>query len=144
MNGDAIEFLKAGLTVAAAGFREELAAVAGGLSGAFAALVDGIDFATILKSLETGMVGIGRLFIGLLQEGIGFILTELRNSSRIFKTLIPEDFAKGMTAKGAANVAGGKADVTSGAKALADSAKAAGEQLLSNAPKVAGAFTQGA
>ena len=193
MNGDAIEFLKAGLTVAAAGFREELAAVAGGLSGAFATLVDGvdfsgiisglssslaavagvlvdgIDFATILKSLETGMVGIGRLFIGLLQEGIGFILTELRNSSRIFKTLIPEDFAKGMTAKGAANVAGGKADVTSGAKALADSAKAAGEQLianignvagkfqplkdsakaageqlLANAPKVAGAFTKGA
>lgn len=144
MNGDAIAYIKAGLMVAGASFRESLAEAAGGVSAAFAALTSGVDFGAILAGFETGMIGIGRLFLGLIQEGIGFIISELRNSSKVFKALIPENLAAGLTQKGAENLAGGRADVASGATQIMAATKEAAATLAKNAEDIPVAFSRGA
>ena len=144
MNGDAIAYIKAGLMVAGASFRESLAEAAGGVSAAFAALSSGVDFGAILAGFETGMIGIGRLFLGLIQEGIGFIISELRNSSKVFKALIPENLAAGLTQKGAENLAGGRADVASGATQIMAATKEAAATLAKNAEDIPAAFSRGA
>jgi hypothetical protein len=144
LNGDAIAYIKAGLMVAGAVFRESLAEAAGGVSAAFAALGSGVDFAAILDGFETGMIGIGRLFLGLIQQGIGFIISELRNSSKIFRALIPEDFAKNLTQKGTENLAGGRADAASGASQIMAATKEAAATLAKNAQDIPAAFSQGA
>ena len=141
MNGDAINYLRAGLTVATSEFQSALAGVAGGLKAAFDALADGVDFGAILGGFETGMMGIGRMFLGLIQQGIGFIISELRNSSKVFKALIPENLGAGLTAKGTENLAGGRGDIASGAEKIASATKDAAARLGDNVP---GAFETGA
>ena len=144
MNGDAIAYIKAGLMVAGASFRESLAEAAGGVAAAFAALTSGVDFGAILAGFETGMIGIGRLFLGLIQQGIGFIISELRNSSAVFKTLIPQKLGAGLTQKGAENLAGGRADAASGASQIMAATKEAAATLAKNAEDIPAAFSRGA
>jgi hypothetical protein len=144
MNGDAIAYIKAGLMVAGAVFREALAEAAGGVAAAFAALSSGVDFGAILAGFETGMIGVGRLFLGLLQQGIARILNELRQSSSIFEKLIPVEAISSLANAAGKNIAGGKADASSGASQIMAATKEAAATLAKNAEDIPSAFSRGA
>jgi len=144
MNGDAIAYIKAGLMVAGAAFRESLAEAAGGVSAAFAALGSGVDFGAILAGFETGMIGVGRLFLGLLQQGIARILNELRQSSSIFEKLIPVEAISSLANAAGKNITGGKADASGGATQIMAATKEAAATLAKNAEDIPAAFSRGA
>jgi hypothetical protein len=143
MNGDAIAYLKAGLIVASDGFRQALAGITGGIAEAFSALFKDVDFASILAGFQAGMIGIGRLFLGIIEQGIAKILSNLRQSSSIFEKIISPEMVANIAGAAAGNLKAGREGIASGGQQIADATRAAVGQLSANIANVPAAFAEG-
>jgi hypothetical protein len=104
MNGDAIEFIKAGLTVAGAEFRGVLLDAAAAIAEAFSKLSEAMNIPALINQLKAGMQSAGNALLGVLQSGLAFVLNELRESSKVLKFAISESTVTGLAERGAAAV----------------------------------------
>ena len=143
MNGDAIEFLKAGLIVASDSFRQAIAGILGGIAAAFSALFKDVDFGAILAGFQAGMIGVGRLFLGIIEQGIAKVLNNLRQSSSVFAKIISPEMVANIAGAAGSNLTAGREGIASGGKQIADSTQAAVGQLSANIADIPAAFQQG-
>lgn len=104
MNGDALEFIKAGLTVAGAEFRSVLLDAAMAIAEAFSKLTEMINVSGLIDQLKAGMQSAGNALLGVLQSGLAFVLGQLRESSKVLKFAISENTVTGLAERGAAAV----------------------------------------
>ena len=104
MNGDAIAYIKAGLTVAGAEFRGVLLDAATAIAEAFSKLSEAMNIPALIDQLKTGMQSAGNALLGVLQSGLAFVLNELRESSKVLKFAISESTVTGLAERGAAAV----------------------------------------
>lgn len=104
MNGDAIEFIKAGLTVAGAEFRGVLLDAAAAIAEAFSKLQEFMNIPALIDQLKSGMESAGNALLGILQQGMAFVLGQLRESSKVLKFAISESTVTGLAERGAAAV----------------------------------------
>lgn len=126
MSGDALDYIRAGLTVAGAEFRGVLLDAATTVSEAFARLVEYANIPALTEQLKAGMMTAGNALLGILQQGIAYVLEQLRASSRVFSALVSGTTVAGLAERGAA--------------AVRDAAMALGEAVAS----VPAAFVDGA
>jgi len=143
MNGDAIAYLKAGLIVASDAFRQAIAGVLGGVAFALSALFKDVDFGSILAGFQAGMLGIGRLFLGIIEQGIAKVLNNLRQSSSVFSNIISPEMVANIAGAAGANMKAGREGIASGGKQIADATQAAVGQLSTNIAGIPAAFQQG-
>lgn len=104
MNGDALEFIKAGLTVAGAEFRAVLLDAAMAIAEAFSKLSEMINISALIDQLKAGMQSAGNALLGVLQSGLAYVLGQLRESSKVLKFAISENTVTGLAERGAAAV----------------------------------------
>jgi hypothetical protein len=104
MNGDAIEFIKAGLVVAGAEFRGALLNAAEAIADAFSKLQEFMNIPALMDQLKAGMQSAGSALLGVLQQGMAFVLGQLRESSKVLKFAISENTVTGLAERGAAAV----------------------------------------
>jgi len=131
MNGDALEYIKAGLVVAGAEFRAILLDASVAIAEAFSRLQEAINIGALIDALKAGLIMAGNALLGVLQQGIAFVLAQLRDSSKVLKTLISENAVSGLAERGAAAVKGAAVSlgesIASVPKAFVDGAQAAQE-----------------
>ena len=104
MNGDAIEFIKAGLVVAGAEFRGALLNAAEAIADAFSKLQEFMNIPALIDQLKSGMMSAGNVLLGVLQQGMAYVLGQLRESSKVLKFAISESTVTGLAERGAAAV----------------------------------------
>lgn len=104
MNGDALEFIKAGLTIAGAEFRAVLLDAAMAIAEAFSKLTEMINVSGLIDQLKAGMQSAGNALLGVLQSGLAYVLGQLRESSKVLKFAISENTVTGLAERGAAAV----------------------------------------
>lgn len=104
MGGDAIAYIRAGLTVAGAEFKAVLINASVVIAERFAMLKDAIDIPGITDQLQAGMRSAGNVLLGVLQQGIAFVLAQLRDGSKVLKVLVSESTVSGLAERGAAAV----------------------------------------
>lgn len=104
MNGDAIEFIKAGLVVAGAEFRGALLNAAEAIAEAFSKLQEFMNIPALIDQLKAGMISAGSALVGVLQQGMAYVLSQLRESSKVLKFAISEGTVTGLAERGAAAV----------------------------------------
>lgn len=104
MNGDAIAYIKAGLTVAGAEFRGVLLDAATAIAEAFSKLQEFMNISGLMDQLKSGMESAGNALLGILQQGMAFVLGQLRESSKVLKFAISESTVTGLAERGAAAV----------------------------------------
>jgi hypothetical protein len=104
MNGDAIEFIKAGLIVAGAQFRGALLNAAEAIAEAFSKLQEFMNISALMDQLKAGMMSAGSALLGVLQNGMAYVLGQLRESSKVLKFAISENTVTGLAERGAAAV----------------------------------------
>lgn len=143
MNGDAINFLRAGLVVASDSFRGAIMGILGGAQAAFAALFGNVNFGAILEGFQTGMVSVGRLFLGIIEQGIAKVLNNLRQSSSVFANLISPEMVENLATAAGANIKAGREGMTAGGQQIASATQAAASQLASNIADIPAAFSAG-
>lgn len=143
MNGDAINFLRAGLVVASDSFRTAIMGILGGAQAAFAALFGNVNFAAILEGFQTGMVSVGRLFLGIIEQGIAKVLNNLRQSSSVFANLVSPEMVQNLASAAGANIKAGREGMTAGGQQIASATQAAASQLASNIADIPAAFIAG-
>jgi hypothetical protein len=143
MNGDAIAYLRDGLLVASDSFRQAIAGVLGGVAFALSALFKDVDFGSILAGFQAGMIGIGRLFLGIIEQGIAKVLNNLRQSSSVFEKIISPEMLSNIVGAAGANMKAGREGIASGGKQIADATQAAAGQLSNNIAGIPAAFKQG-
>jgi hypothetical protein len=144
MNGDAIEFLKAGLTIVASEFRGMMQAAVGGLSAAFNALIGGLNFQDILSGFASGMVAIVNLFLGMWEQGMAKLMKDLRESSVVYNQLITPQSVTQLAAMAGKNLVSGKQGLETASQQIATATRDAASRLASNAKSIPDAFTKGA
>lgn len=104
MNGDAIAYIKAGLVVAGAEFRGVLLDAANAIAEAFSKLSEAMNIPALIDQLKAGMQSAGNALLGVLQQGMAFVLGQLRESSKVLKFAISESTVTGLAERGAAAV----------------------------------------
>ena len=143
MNGDAINYLKAGLIVASGAFREAMGGVLGGIANAMNTLVANVDFSKIVTGFETGMAGVGMLFVGIVQQGMAKVLNNLRQSSSVFSNLISTEMVSDLAGAAAQNIKAGKQGITTGRSDIITGTQATASALARNIADLPSAFAEG-
>ena len=88
MNGDAIEYIRAGLVVAGTEFKALLLRAADGLSEAFTRFKEYINLPGIIEQMKAGLTSAGTALMGVIQKGMASLLQSLRNSSDFLQNAI--------------------------------------------------------
>lgn len=101
MNGDAVAYIKAGLTVAGVDFKTVLMRAAESLSEAFAKLKEYLDVPGIIEQMKTGMQSAGTALVGIIQKGMASMLQSLRNSSDFLQKAISPETVLALANQGA-------------------------------------------
>jgi hypothetical protein len=101
MNGDAIEFLKAGLVVAGVKFKMALQQASDGLSEAFTKAKDYLGMPNLIEQLKAGMTAAGTALMGIIQKGLATLLQSLRNSSDFLQNAIKPETVLALANAGA-------------------------------------------
>jgi len=101
MNGDAIEFLKAGLVVAGIEFKMALQQASDGLSEAFTKAKDYLGMPNLIEQLKAGMTAAGTALMGIIQRGMATLLQSLRNSSDFLQSAIKPETVLALANAGA-------------------------------------------
>jgi hypothetical protein len=101
MNGDAIEFLKAGLVVAGVEFKMALQQASDGLSEAFTKAKDYLGMPNLIEQLKAGMTAAGTALMGIIQRGMATLLQSLRNSSDFLQSAIKPETVLALANAGA-------------------------------------------
>ena len=101
MNGDAIEFLKAGLVVAGFEFKAALQQASDGISEAFTKAKDYLGMPGLIEQLKAGMTAAGTALIGVIQKGMATLLQSLRNSSDFLQNAIKPETVLALANAGA-------------------------------------------
>lgn len=101
MNGDALEFIKAGLVVAGSEFRAALSRAADGLSEAFARFKEYINLPNIIEQMRAGLASAGMALMGVIQKGMASLLQALRNSSDFLQNAIKPETVLAIATAGA-------------------------------------------
>lgn len=101
MNGDALAYIKAGLTVAGIEFKALLAKAASEISDAFSKLADFANVSGIIEQLKSGLTAAGTSLVGVIQKGMASMLQALRNSSDFLQSAISPEMVLGLANSGA-------------------------------------------
>ena len=101
MNGDAIEFLKAGLVVAGFEFKAALQQASDGISEAFTKAKDYLGMPGLIEQLKAGMTAAGTALMGVIQKGMATLLQSLRNSSDFLQNAIKPETVLALANAGA-------------------------------------------
>jgi hypothetical protein len=101
MSGDAIEFVKAGLTVAGVEFKVALQQASDGISEAFTKAKDYLGMPGLIEQLKAGMTAAGTALIGVIQKGMATLLQSLRNSSDFLQNAIKPETVLALANAGA-------------------------------------------
>jgi hypothetical protein len=101
MNGDAIAYIKNGLTIAAADFRALLTGATASISEAFTKFKEYLDIPSIIAQMRTGMESAATSFVGILQKGAASMLQSLRNSSDFLQRAISPETVLALANQGA-------------------------------------------
>ena len=143
MNGDAINYLKAGLMVVSGSFRESMASVLGGIANAMSTLVANVDFSKIITGFETGMAGIAMLFVGIMQTGIAKTLLNLRQSSQLFANLVSAEMVGSLVSDAGTNKKAGKEAIATGKSDVIGGTQSTLSALAQNIANLPQAFADG-
>lgn len=101
MNGDAIEYIRAGLVVAGTEFRALLSRAADGLSEAFTRFREYINLPGIIEQMKAGLTSAGTALMGVIQKGMASLLQSLRNSSDFLQNAIKPETVLALANAGA-------------------------------------------
>jgi len=100
MNGDAITYIKAGLTVAGVEFKALLLSASNEISDAFSKLQDFANVSGIIEQLKAGLKAAGSSLVGIIQQGMATMLQALRNSSDFLQKAISPETVLALANKG--------------------------------------------
>ena len=101
MNGDAIAYIKAGLTVAGVEFKTALNQAGNQISEAFVKLKDFLGIPDIIEQMKSGLQSAGTALVGILQKGMASMLQGLRNSSDFLQKAISPETVLALANQGA-------------------------------------------
>ena len=101
MNGDAIEYIRAGLVVAGTEFKALLSRAADGLSEAFTRFKEYINLPSIIEQMKAGLTSAGTSLMGVIQKGLASLLQSLRNSSDFLQNAIKPETVLALANAGA-------------------------------------------
>lgn len=101
MNGDAIEYIRAGLVVAGTEFKALLLRAANGLSEAFTKFKEYINLPSIIEQMKAGLTSAGTALMGVIQKGMASLLQSLRNSSDFLQNAIKPETVLALANAGA-------------------------------------------
>jgi hypothetical protein len=101
MNGDAIAYIKNGLSIAGVDFKAALLNAGTSISEAFTKLKDFLDVPGIIEQMRTGLQSAGNSLVGVIQKGMASMLQSLRNSSDFLQQAISPETVLALANQGA-------------------------------------------